>query len=321
MNCTRFILAGLATLLINCHQAPDSPATEPAVVANQPQLPWVSYSLADVRTDTMHFAEPEPIAILDDSDLEETSGLAPSQQNPGYLWTHADSGNTNTIFLLSEDGTIVARFIIEGATNRDWEDIAVGPGPVAGQSYIYVADIGDNRLRYSEKIIYRFPEPTLKGRELPFVGRITGADRLSFQLPDGPKNAEAILVDPRSRDLYILSKDEQCVVYKAAYPQSVSTPTRPERVLAIPFRSVTAADFSPDGSELLIRTYTAAFYYTRNQDESVVDALKRPPVFEPLAEEPQGEAITWSAHKAGYYTTSEALNWWTPQVLYFYKRK
>ena len=33
---------------------------------------------------------------------------------------------------------------LTGATAIDWEDMALGAGPVAGQSYLYVGDIGDN---------------------------------------------------------------------------------------------------------------------------------------------------------------------------------
>ena len=321
MKSTNLILIGLAALIIECHQVTDSPATEPIVVASLPSLPWVKYTLKDVQVDTTNFAKPESVAIFDDSSLDEASGMAHSERNPGYLWTQTDSGNSNEIFLVSRDGKIAAQFTIEGATNRDWEDIAVGPGPVAGQSYIYLADIGDNRLHYPKKIIYRFPEPLLQGTARPYSGHVIGADRLVFQLPDGPKNAEAILIDPKSRDLFILSKEEQCVVYRAAYPQSVSKTTIMERVLAIPFRIVTSADLSADGRELLVRTYTHAFYYSRREGESVIDALKRTPLLEPLAQEPQGEAICWAADKSGYYTVSEEVNWWTPQIVYFCRRK
>lgn len=321
MKSTQLILLGLAALTIECHQVTDSPATEPIVMASQPNLPWVKYTLEDVLVDTTTFTKPEAVAVFDDSSLDEASGLAHSERNPGYLWTQADSGNSNEIFLVRRDGKIAAQFTIDGANNRDWEEIAVGPGPVAGQSYIYLADIGDNRLYYPKKIIYRFPEPLLHKATAPYSEHVLGADRLVFQLPDGPKNAEAILVDPKTRDIYILSKEEQCVVYRATYPQSVSKTTVMQRALAIPFRVVTAADISRDGHDVLIRTYTHAFYYTRQEGESVIDALKRTPLLEPLAQEPQGEAISWATDKSGYYTVSEEVNWWTPQVVYFCRRK
>ena len=50
---------------------------------------------------------------------------------------------------------------LAGVENRDWEDIAVGPGPDASKSYVYVADIGDNEGQYQYKYIYRFEEPVL----------------------------------------------------------------------------------------------------------------------------------------------------------------
>ena len=32
---------------------------------------------------------------------------------------------------------------LQGADLRDWEDMALGPGPKQGQDYLYVGDIGD----------------------------------------------------------------------------------------------------------------------------------------------------------------------------------
>ncbi|SOD79686.1 hypothetical protein [Spirosoma fluviale] len=285
-----------------------------------PEDSAVRYTVADLKVDTTLFTQPRPVATLTDASLVEASGLAPSPTSPGYLWTQEDSGNANQIQLLTKTGDVSARYILDGLINRDWEDIATGPGPVAGKSYVYVAEIGDNDFKYAQKIIYRFIEPTITGKKLPVTEHITSVDALRFKLPDGPQNAEAFLLDPLTKDLFIFSKGNYSTVYRASYPQPVNQPTMMTRVLTLPFEKVTAASVSSDGSEILLRTYKKLVYYKRHSRESVVDALKREPLLIPLADEPQGEAVCWAGDGSGYYTTSERT-FFTTQKLYFYQRK
>ncbi|WP_052731194.1 NHL repeat-containing protein [Spirosoma radiotolerans] len=283
-------------------------------------IPWVTYSVATLAKDTTLFSEAHKVGVMHDADLAEVSGLAASRNHPGYLWAEEDSGNSNQIQLISPEGQVVARFSIEGARNRDWEDIAVGPGPIPGKSYIYVADIGDNRRWRSEKVIYRFPEPSLVGKVLPFDGQITNAEAIRVYLPDGSQNAEAILLDPITRDLFLISKGAYSAVYRAAYPQSLTQSTRMTALLRIPFDHATSAAISTDGHEILIRTYEQIFHYSRRQGETIADALKRVPRRLPLAYEVQGEAISWAINGSGYYTSTEKT-FTSIQFIYFYPRK
>ena len=294
--------------------------TGAATTATVSSLTYVGYSVNDVVMDTTLFRQPEAIGELADPTLTEASGLAASRVNAGYFWTEEDSGNPNQIQLLRGDGKVMARFIIDGAENRDWEDMTVGPGPVPGQAYVYVADIGDNKLRYPEKVIYRFPEPVLTSATPPYTATITKADVLRCTLPDGAKNAEAFLIDPTSLDLYILSKEAYSTLYRATYPQSTTQTTVMQRLVTLPFDRVTSAAMSRDGGEILVRTYGQLFYYIRKGSESVADALKKKPLRVPLANENQGEAVAWATDGSAYYTTSEKTDATVPK-LYRYRRK
>lgn len=280
----------------------------------------VTYTINDIPSDSALFGSPRKLADITDETLSESSGLAPSHRNSGCLWTEQDSGNSNQIQLLNQDGTIMARFTLDGLENRDWEDIVVGPGPVPGETYIYLGEIGDNRRQNPEKIIYRFPEPSISGRQLPIEGHISTVDAIRLQLPDGPQNSEAFLVDPATKDLFILSKNENTTLYRAAYPQSLKRATMMSRQLIIPFDRITSSAISTDGSEILIRNYIQLFYYKRQPGESITEALKRKPRFLPLAKEAQGEAIGWAPDGSGYYTTSEETFATTPALSY-YERK
>jgi hypothetical protein len=192
-----------------------------------------------------------PIAKpLTPSILDEASGIADSKANPGYLWVEQDSGNPNDIALLSQDGILLKKIIIRSAVNRDWEDLATGMGPVAGTQYIYLADIGDNALAASQYFVYRFTEP------LSAIDTVFNYDKITFQYLDGPHDAEAILVENSSRDIYIITKqDSPSRIYKIPYPQETGAINTALLVGTLSFGGATGAAMSGDGKEILVRTY------------------------------------------------------------------
>jgi hypothetical protein len=53
----------------------------------------------------------------------------------GSLWTNQDSGRPNALYLISKDGKSIKEYNVPGTTNRDWEDVAIGPGPANGVTY------------------------------------------------------------------------------------------------------------------------------------------------------------------------------------------
>ena len=59
----------------------------------------------------------------------------------------------------------------------------------------------------------------------------------------------------------------------------------------MPFTGVSAAAASPDGKELLVKTYTNVYYWKRNAGETIGAALLRTPLALGYMLEPQGEAI------------------------------
>ena len=97
------------------------------------------------------------LGLLQSPLLTEASGIAASRPYPGVLWTHNDSGDPARVFALNAHGEHLGIYTIAGASNRDWEDIATGPGPEPGRSYLYIGEIGDNSAVYVTKYIYRLP--------------------------------------------------------------------------------------------------------------------------------------------------------------------
>lgn len=243
--------------------------------------------------------------------ITEASGIADSKKNPGHLWVEQDSGNQPYLHLVKHDGTVVKSIYIARCLNFDWEDMALSNGPVPGKHYIYIGDIGDNARHRSEYAVYRLEEPSMQ------TDVDTQVTRITFNYPDGPHDSEAMLVDPHSHDIYIITKtDRRSKLYKLTYPYG----TIAQEVGELPYNYVVSATISGKGDEILIKTYDSILYYTRASNETIEQALQKSPLRLPYMAEPQGEAITFAADNSGYFTLSEkALS--TIVRLYFYKRK
>jgi len=242
---------------------------------------------------------PVAVAIFPGA-IDEASGMADSKNNTGFLWVEQDSGNPPDLSLLSYSGAVQKTVHINGAENRDWEDMAMGNGPVNGENYIYIAETGDNNVHFPDYAIYRFTEP------LPAADTVYNWDKLNFQYPDGPHDAEAILLDNNTKDIYIITKrDTKSKIYKLSYPQSTTTITTANLVGELTFTSAVGAAISSDGTELLVKTYSNVFYWKRQVGESIEAALQRTPLTLGYIAEPQGEAICFKRDNTSFLTLSE----------------
>jgi hypothetical protein len=259
---------------------------------------------------------------ITDTAINEASGIVASSHNPGVLWVHND-GSGNQLFAVGSDGSLLATYQFDGNPD-DLEDIAIGPGPIAGIHYLYVGDIGDNGLNRNKIRTYRIPEPavyTYFARN-PIVEKLKLAEEISLVYPDGSHNAEAIMLDPQNGDLFIATKDNgYCQIFKAdrqaMYANLGDIPL--SLVQEIPIDQVSGADISGDGSEILIRNESLALYWSRNPGESIPSALARPATIVPTIGpplEPNGEGITFEPAGLGYFTISEGVN----PSLYFFER-
>jgi len=252
--------------------------------------------------------------------LNEVSGIAASRKNPGIFWLHNDSGDGNFIYAINSTAQLVGIYEVIGAKERDWEDIAIGPGPAEGQQYLYIGNFGDNDAEYPIKHIYRVMEPRVLPNQEPRRIKLYGTQDISFVFPDGKRDAETLMVDPLNLDIYVVSKREEKVgVYRAPYPQPVGRPTPLKLVTRLPLSWIVAGDISADGREILLKTYDAIYYWERKPGESIADALNKPSHMLPYFLEPQGEAIAWKADGMGYFTVSEEYKK-IPAHLYFYPR-
>lgn len=236
----------------------------------------------------------------------ELSGLALSRTQPGVLWTHNDSGDAARLFALAADGRLRAELAVPNATNIDWEEIAIGDAIGVGDA-LYIADIGDNLARRSEIVVYAVPEPRLGDRQGP--GATAPARRIALRYPDGAHDAEALLVDPRSGALVIVTKSfgGEASVY-ASRPRAGAGTLRPAGSLSLGVgEAITAGSVSADGRTVALRSYGRAYVWTRRARESLPAALRRAPCVagSELSSEGQGEALAVNRDGRALSTVAE----------------
>lgn len=247
--------------------------------------------------------------------IAEASGLVVSRRQPGVLWVHNDSGDAPRVYAINPKGDLLAAFVVSGAQARDWEDIAIGPGPDPSTDYLYLGDIGDNNGRHPSVVVYRVKEPAVDPNRRGLEGRTDPADSISLVYPDGPRDAEALLVDPLTRDIYVISKrDLFSRVYGAKDPLSLSQTNKLELVCLLPWGVATGGDVSPDGKKVIVRSMYWASLWDRDPNKPLWQAFRGTAWTIPLAAEPQGEAIGFDSRGRGYYTISEGKN---PSITYF----
>lgn len=189
---------------------------------------------------------------IKDPRITESSGLAASRAHPGIFWTHNDSDDGPYVYAVdSATGRTVATVTLDGIRPRDVEAISVGPD---GQ--VYVGDIGDNLGgSWPEVWIYRFPEPgKLRDTKVTPV-------RYTVRYDEGPRDAETLMVHPKTGRVYIVSKKEEGGgLYEGPAKLSPSGVNTFRRIAGIGLWATDGA-FSPDGTRLVVRGYFEAAEY------------------------------------------------------------
>jgi len=265
------------------------------------------------------------VGRLQRKDMGEISGIAASRINEDLYYVHNDSGDTSRFFAILPSGQVKSIIYFKGDPRErygvhDCEDIAVGPGPVTGKSYVYMGDIGDNYSVRNYITVYRMEEKTTWAND--GTAKADDAAPIHFRYPDGPKDAETLMIDPIERLIYIISKRQDSVT---VYTSPLDYKTNDTLVLTkrcrlyFPgvklFRWITAGDISKDGEQVLVKSYIKVYYWKRRGTTPVWKTLQQKPQVLPYIQEKQGEAIGFTPDGKGYYTTSEGV--YSP--IYYYR--
>ncbi|QKG22543.1 hypothetical protein [Actinomadura verrucosospora] len=234
---------------------------------------------------------------ITDSRITESSGLAASALHPGIVYTHNDSGGVPKVYALGPDGRVRAVLTFGGAGARDWEAMALGKDE-QGRPAIYMGDIGDNLGgAWPYVTVYRIPEPAqLRSQTLH-------ATAFKIKYSDGPRNAETLMINPRTNRLYIASKLFGGAVYEAPKRLRTSGYNVMHKIGKAPAIATDGA-FAPDGRTCVIRTYFGARMYAVDADGRPGKSLGSVS----LPFQPQGESITYTPDGRYFLAGSEGAN-------------
>ncbi|MER6946633.1 hypothetical protein ABT294_21635 [Nonomuraea sp. NPDC000554] len=228
-----------------------------------------------------------------DPRITESSGLAVSPTRDGIYYTHNDSSAEPVFYAVGEDGRTRATYRLQGAQARDWEAMAASKDPETGRGVLWFADIGDNLDgAWPDVSVYKVMEPTsLHDATLPAV-------RYRFRYEGGGRNAEGIMVHPRTGRLYVVSKEFSGSVYEAPSRLRTSGTNKLRKIGSAPIMATDAA-YAPDGSSYVIRTYFSATLY--RPDGHTIAKLSMP-------ELKQAESIAYTRDGKALLTGSEGVD-------------
>jgi hypothetical protein len=270
-------------------------------------------------TPCVAFGSPTVVGQIASSALSELSGLAASRAQAGILYGHADSGSAAMFVAMDSEGQTLGTYTLSGVTATDWEDIAVGRAPDDSDA-VFIADIGDNAARTGsgtprgEIQVYRIAEPVVSTAQAAVDATLSGAARLRFTYPDQAQDAEALMIDPVTGDLLIVTKETSGAsqVFRAPGSTPVDTPTVLESIATLALGTsgaqsalVTAGDISPSGDRVILRTYSAIWLWTRAVGTTLASTFADIPFELPSPSEPQGEGLTFSADGFSWYAAGE----------------
>ncbi|HEX5964818.1 MAG TPA: hypothetical protein VFY51_02765 [Pyrinomonadaceae bacterium] len=263
------------------------------------------------------YGPPTTVTNLKNLGITESSGLASSRSNPGIYWTHNDSGDEPFVYAFDATGESRGVFRVTGAQARDWEDMAVGPGPSRGQSYLYLGDIGDNDKERSEIVVYRVLEPKVTAADKDSSRRwpqaTVAADAIRLRYPDGKFDAETLLVHPITGDLYIVTKVmlKNATIYEAPAPLTPGKVITMKRIADIKVPSLmggvlTGGSISPDGRRVALCDYLQGYEVVLPPSVKDFNEIWKQAVAPfKLGQREQGESITYRADGKALLATSE----------------
>lgn len=204
------------------------------------------------------FADP---AIVESSGLVVRDGL--------YLTTN-DSGDGGRVFVVDGSGETV------GSTTWPSEPRDVEALAPADPGFVWVGDTGDNsQARDSIQVL-----------KVPYGPEFQEVEPATYTLvyPDGAHDAETLIAQPQTGQLFVVSKDIfGGTVYAAPRELSASKPNR-LRAVADSLGFATDGSFFPDGEHYVLRDYLSAAVYTFPGHEKVATFR--------LPNQQQGEGIS-----------------------------
>ena len=260
--------------------------------------------------------KPQVVGKIESSEIEESSGIAPSHCSENVFWTHNDSGDEAFIYAFNGKGKKLGTWKVSGATNIDWEDIATRKEK-SGECFLYIGEIGNNKRTRSEFTIYRVKEPKVSDENKSSSKKnpieTESAEAIKFSYPETRHDAETLMIHPETGDIYIISKrlSGAAGVYKLKANYDKDKTNTLEKIAdfsvpATPNGFLTGGDISPDGKRAVVCDYFNAYEIVLPENAKSFDEIwKQEPQIIELGKRDIGEAVGYTADGKSIFATSE----------------
>ncbi|MCB9696290.1 MAG: hypothetical protein H6738_05855 [Alphaproteobacteria bacterium] len=208
----------------------------------------------------------EPLAMVSGAPFAEASGVAVSRTRDGILFLHGDKGDEPVILAVDRAGNVIDEHLLTDGTNEDWEDIAAAPCPDEGDC-LYIGDIGDNDATRTNITVYVVREPVEGDDRIKSIRRYVGV------YPDGPVDAETLMVHPCTGRIHVVTKADDGISTIFRFPFDPDGTTVLEQVDKVAIdaptldgRQITGGDWDPDGERVALRGSDRIFEWTTDPD-------------------------------------------------------
>ena len=250
---------------------------------------WPYLSAMTARAAVCESYAPAEEVVVVDAPVGESSGLAAARLRPGVYFTHGDAGGDPVLFAVDLDGRYLGSHLVRGASLFDWEDVAAGPCPDDGEPCLYVGDIGDNAAIRDTVSVYVVREPE-EGEDADLVETWEGS------YPDGPRDAETLLVHPCTGERYLVTKGEDATgtVYRLADDGKLE----PVADLALDDdTSITGGSWNETGDRVVLRTRERIFAWDTSTEDGEGHWTDAPVMLAEVDEE-QGEGVAFASDES-----------------------
>jgi hypothetical protein len=251
--------------------------------------------------------------IIENLDIDESSGLALSRRYDNVLWTHNDSGQASIIYAMDFKGRNLGSYFLDMDYPRDWEDIS--SFKLDGQSYLILADTGDNFEINMTGILTIYKEPDV------YIDKDSSADSsamtpewvIEFQYPNRKSyDIESMAVDVSNNKVLLVSKrNKKARVFELplkADESIFSQVITAKKIAKLDYlKKPSSMDISADGKYAVILTYGKAFWYHKKATKSWKKTLKKPAKLIKFKGLFQPEGISFGKTPYQLFISSETL--------------
>ncbi|MCF7688544.1 MAG: hypothetical protein K9M98_02105 [Cephaloticoccus sp.] len=272
------------------------------------------------------WAGPEVAGAITEHAINEASGLAASRISDNVFWVNNDSGGQPVLYAIDHTGAYLGSVRIEGATNYDWEDCT--SVKIDGTSYLIAADVGDNFAQRAECVLYVIAEPDPATLNPAHEVSAPIAWQIHFKYAGGARDCENVAVDEAEQNIYLLSKrttppeiyrlplgspghDATIVVERIGQLNGIPQPTGPSALIEAPWGKYRAFpcsfDIASDQRTAVVLTYGEVYLYTRQANQSWVEALAGQPLQLSAHNLPQAEGVCFTHDNQSVLVATEGV--------------